>query len=101
LQVHPSAEPVEITTAPFLMLNALFGCLEYAMQAAVRGQCLTLKAEKTDTGVRVQFGPLKELGRMPPGSLPQIASPGFPASVAVRIDTDAEAEALNLFLSCR
>jgi signal transduction histidine kinase len=99
LQVRPAAGPVEISTAPFLLLNALFDCLEVAMQAAGRGQCLTLNAEKTDTGVRIQFGPLKELDRMPSAALPQIASSRLPASVAVRIDT--EAEALNLFVSYR
>ena len=88
LQVRPSAGPVEITTAPFLLLNALFECLEVAMQAADRGQCLTLNAEKTDTGARIQFSPLKELDRMPSASPPQIASSCLPASVAVRIDTE-------------
>ncbi len=91
-------ESINIQTSPFLLLNALFLCLEFAMQAAGRGQCIELKPEKTDTGTRIYFSPLPGIDRMSNDSWPSSQVPELLETLTADfiIDTEAESAALDL-----
>ncbi|MEW5908409.1 MAG: hypothetical protein AB1659_01260 [Thermodesulfobacteriota bacterium] len=65
IQVLPSKTPVEATTSPFILIHILFLCIEFAIQAADKGDCIQLEAKKTETGNSVRFGPLSKLEQMP------------------------------------
>ena len=58
------AVSINIRTSPFLLINALFLCLESSMEAVEQGQSITLKPEQTDSGARIYFGPLNGLGHL-------------------------------------
>ncbi len=98
VDIGGNPELIHIQTSPFLLLNALFLCLEFAMEAAERSQCIELKPEKTDTGVRIYFSPLPMIDRMPSDSFP---SPQFTELLETLaadfiIDTKAETVALDI-----
>jgi hypothetical protein len=50
------------TTSPFLLLNLLWFCLDYAMRAAGPGKTVEITAEKTADGARLHFRKLAEMG---------------------------------------
>lgn len=56
LEVAPPPDPVCVTSAPFLLQNVLWLCLDVAMQSIDAGQHLRLEAEKTDAGARIRIG---------------------------------------------
>lgn len=56
LEVAPPPDPVCVTSAPFLLQNVLWLCLDVAMQSIDAGQQLRLEAEKTDAGARIRIG---------------------------------------------
>lgn len=56
LEVAPPPDPVCVTSAPFLLQNVLWLCLDVAMQSIAAGQHLRLEAEKTDAGARIRIG---------------------------------------------
>jgi signal transduction histidine kinase len=64
LEVSASELPVQIMTSPFLLLNALFFCLELAMEAIGSGRTIRMKPEKTESGIQIQFSPLADLCRI-------------------------------------
>lgn len=96
-------ELINIQTSPFLLLNALFLCLEFAMEAAGQGQCIELKPEKTDTGTRIYFSPLPGIDRVSGDSWPSSQVPELLETLTADfiIDTEAESAALDLSDRCR
>ncbi len=94
---HP--ESMNIQASPFSLLNALFLCLEFAMEAAGQGQRIELKPEKTDTGVRIYFSPLPGIDRMPSDSFPSSQIPDLLENLTADFIIDAEAESVALDLS--
>jgi C4-dicarboxylate-specific signal transduction histidine kinase len=61
LQVAKPAGPVAITTFPFVLLNLLWLCLDYAMAVVGPGKTIELLAEKTGDGARFRFGRLEDM----------------------------------------
>ena len=55
VQPQLTNDPLEIKTAPFFLLNLLWLCLDFAMDAAGEDKAVELVTQKTDAGVLVFF----------------------------------------------
>jgi C4-dicarboxylate-specific signal transduction histidine kinase len=55
LEIHRPADAVTVTTAPFVLLNLLWYCLDFAMAAAGPGKTVELAAQETGDGARLKF----------------------------------------------
>jgi signal transduction histidine kinase len=55
LEIDPSADSIMVTTSPFILLNLLWFCLDFAMTAAGPGKTVALAAERTRDGARLRF----------------------------------------------
>jgi C4-dicarboxylate-specific signal transduction histidine kinase len=55
LEIDPAADAVMVTTSPFVLLNLLWCCLDYAMSSAGQQKTVELAAEKTAGGARLSF----------------------------------------------
>lgn len=86
LKAEAADGPLTTATAPFLLLKALFACIEQASQLAGKGQSLNLKAAKSDPGFRIDIGPLTGL---PPGTSPP---PGMQGEEVAALLKDLKAE---------
>jgi C4-dicarboxylate-specific signal transduction histidine kinase len=63
LEAAPAVEPLSVVSAPFLLQNVAWLCLEFAMQAARAGERLILQADKTAGGVRIRIQAVSGLSR--------------------------------------
>lgn len=97
LEIDPPADSIMVTTAPFILLNLLWFCLDFAMTAAGPGKTVALAAEKTDDGARLRF---RKLAGM------EAAAASFPAdppnalarvlNAHIRLDPDSREVAVSL-----
>jgi len=55
LEIDRPSDSVTVTTSPFVLLNLLWFCLEYAMTAAGPGKTVEIAAEKTADGAWLRF----------------------------------------------
>jgi signal transduction histidine kinase len=62
LAVDRLPDPIMATTSPFLLLNLLWFCLDYAMKTAGPEKTVEITAEKTDDVARLHFRKLAEMG---------------------------------------
>jgi signal transduction histidine kinase len=69
LEIRQPPDAVSITTFPFLLLNLLWFCLDYAMTAAAPQKTVELAAEKTGDGAWVRFCKLEGI-KSAAGSFP-------------------------------
>ncbi len=101
LNVRDPAERVVIETAPFPLLNTLFGCLEFAMGAVGRGRSIELWAEKDPSGVGVHFRPLQQTDGTPANPLEVDESYRLPGSLEGRFVMNRTSGHFSLLLSKR
>lgn len=101
VDIGESPELIHIQTSPFLLLNALFLCLEFAMDAAGQGRCIELKPEKTATGTRVYFSPLPGIDRIPNDLWPSSQFTELFETLMADFIIDTKAETVVLDLSGR
>jgi K+-sensing histidine kinase KdpD len=80
----PPQDAATVTTAPFLLLNLLWLCLEQAMAAAGPGRTVELTAEKEAGGAHLRFRRLEVLG--------SAAADAFPTETAGRLCRALNAE---------
>ena len=66
----PPQPAATVTTAPFLLLNLLWLCLEQATAAAGPARTVELTAEKEAGGASLRFRRLEELGSAPAAAFP-------------------------------
>jgi len=79
LEIDRPADSIMVTSSPFILLNLLWYCLDYAMTAAGAGKTVELAAEKTVDGARLRFRKLAGIGAGA-GSFP-----AEPESVLMRV----------------
>jgi hypothetical protein len=70
LELEPPLTQISIVTNPFILQNLIWLCLDFAMSSTGVGNKVVLKAEKVETGAKIRFSKLQELGRQEPGSFP-------------------------------
>lgn len=97
LEFDRPSDAVMVTTSPFMLLNLLWCCLDYAMTAAGPSKTVELAAEKTAGGARLRF--LKLAGS-------DAAAGSFPAepeialmralNVQIRLDPNSQEVAVSL-----
>jgi C4-dicarboxylate-specific signal transduction histidine kinase len=61
---------VKIRTFPFLLMNLIWLCLDFAMDAAGDDKIVELATQKTETGANIQFRRLKGLAQSPLDKFP-------------------------------
>jgi C4-dicarboxylate-specific signal transduction histidine kinase len=97
LEIQRSDAQVSVTTSPFVLLNLLWLCLDYAMTASGPRKTLEIAAEKTNAGARLCFRKLAEMGtaaRPFPGE-PEYALVRM-LNAQIRLDTDSKEVAISL-----
>jgi len=62
--------PLAFTTAPFLLENLVWLCLDYAMDNVSSQKALYLAAKKTSQDVQIRFGPLSMATKAPQRPFP-------------------------------
>lgn len=62
--------PVTIRTAPFLLMNLIWLCLDFAVNAAGDDKIVEVAIQKTETGAQIQFRRLAGLAEAPLGAFP-------------------------------
>jgi C4-dicarboxylate-specific signal transduction histidine kinase len=55
IQLKRNESPLKLRTAPFFLMNLLWLCLDFAMDAAGEEKRVELTAQKTETGIAVFF----------------------------------------------
>jgi signal transduction histidine kinase len=99
LELDSSGEPLMVTTAPFVLLNLLWQCLEHAMTACGAGRRVTLGADAAAGAARFRL-------RWPETTEPA-AGAGFPTgredalmrALGARVIADAGPHELTVLLS--
>ena len=91
LHLLPPQPAATVTTAPFLLLNLLWLCLEQAVAAAGPSRTVELTAEKEAGGASLRFRRLEALGSAPAAAFPTEAAGRLcqALNAEVRIDVQA------------
>jgi C4-dicarboxylate-specific signal transduction histidine kinase len=97
LEIQRPAAHVSVTTSPFVLLNLLWICMDYALTALGAQKTLEIAAEKTNEGARLCFRKLPEMGT---------AARPFPAepenlltgvlNAQIRLDSDSKEVIISL-----
>lgn len=97
LEIDPPADAIMVTTSPFILLNLLWFCLDFAMTAAGPDKTIALAAEKSGDGARLRFRKLAGMDAAA-ASFPT-DSPNALARVLnahIRLDPDSREVAVSL-----
>ncbi len=70
LEPEQSESSLMISTSPFFLLNLIWLCLDFAMDAAGPGKTIGLSSGKTDIGAQIRFIRLKALKEVHTGEFP-------------------------------
>ena len=62
--------PLKIRTSPFLLMNYIWLCLDFAMDAAGDDKIVELATQKTETGAQIRFRRLEGLANAPLDTFP-------------------------------
>jgi C4-dicarboxylate-specific signal transduction histidine kinase len=62
--------PVKIRTSPFLLMNMIWLCLDFAMDTAGDDKMVELATQKTETGAQIHFRRLEGLAKAPLDTFP-------------------------------
>jgi signal transduction histidine kinase len=97
LEKEPASDSIMVTTFPFVLLNLLWCCLDYAMSAAGPGKTVALEAQKTTDGAWLKFRKLAGLDTV------KVSFPTEPENALmrvldaqIRLDPDSGEVALGL-----
>jgi signal transduction histidine kinase len=97
LEIDPSADSIMVTTFPFILLNLLWFCLDFAITAAGPGKTVALAAEKTGDGTRLRFHKLAGMGAAaasfptdPPNALARVLN------AHIQLDPDSREVSVSL-----
>ncbi len=95
---RPADSPVMITTAPFVLLNALGLGLFFAIQAVPPGEAVLLSVEKSETGACFCFDQLKTLADLPLDRFPAERESALLAALGAKWRPLPEAERIIIEL---
>jgi C4-dicarboxylate-specific signal transduction histidine kinase len=63
-------DPLQVRTAPFYLINLLWLCLDFALNAAGADNLVEITADKTAAGAQIRFGRLEKLTELAGGAHP-------------------------------
>jgi K+-sensing histidine kinase KdpD len=100
VQVHVKRPlgTVRITTAPFVLLNLMWLCLDEAMAFAGPERTVELAAEDSADVVRLRFCRIHRLKDTPDGSLPTALSSALCSFLRAQVLIDPDANEMTLLL---
>ena len=98
LELEPASAQISIVTNPFFLQNLLWLCLDFAMSVTGAIKKVVLKAEKIETGAKICFSKLQELGRKEPGpgSFPGEREAALLQALKARLEIQKESGELHL-----
>ena len=82
--------PVEIKTSPFHLMNFIWLCLDFAMDAAADDKIVELSIQKTETGAQIQFRRLEGLAKAPLDKFPAEREKNLLSMLGADLVIDAE-----------
>ncbi len=101
LKPQPPDTPLLITTAPFLLENLVWLCLDFAMDAAGSGKTVGMSAEKAENnGVRIRFTNLDGLTGSMINTFPTEREKALTDALRAEIINDIGAKEIILRLPC-
>ena len=100
VQVHVKRPrgAVRITTAPFVLLNLMWLCLDEAMAFAGPERIVELAAEDSADGACLRFCRIQRLKDTPDGSLPTVLSSVLCSFLRAQVSFDPDANQMTLLL---
>jgi len=98
LAMNMPAEPVNLTTNPFLLENFIWLCLEFALSATSAGLTLTLTSEKSASGACLRITGIDRLAEAFPAQMPA-GHEDIAAALGARVEPDLAANTLVLHLA--
>ena len=63
-------DPFQVRTAPFYLINLLWLCLDFALNAAGTDNLVEITVDKTAAGAQIRFGRLEKLSELAAGAQP-------------------------------
>ena len=99
VDLHQTASPIMITTAPFCLINLLWQCLEFCMSASGDDKRVELVIEETENRVRVRFRKLAGLTEDKLETFPSDREKNLLAVLAADLTSDPGCEEILLHLS--
>jgi C4-dicarboxylate-specific signal transduction histidine kinase len=98
LELEPPLTQISVVTNPFILQNLIWLCLDFAMSSTGAGKKVVLKAEKVETGAKILFSELQELGRQEPGSFPGERETALLQALRARLEIQRESGQLYLLI---
>ena len=99
LHLLPPQPAATVTTAPFLLLNLLWLCLEQAVAAAGPGRRVELTAEKVAGGASLRFRRLEALASAPAAAFPAEAAGRLCRALNAELRIDVQAMEILIKIS--
>jgi hypothetical protein len=99
LEVEKTEAPLMVTTAPFLLLNLLWLCLDYAMAACGPEKTITLTVEAADGAARFRFRGLEMPEPVPGDLLPAQPDDSLMQALNARMLVDDRLKELTVVLA--
>ncbi len=90
LQPKLGESPLKIKTAPFFLMNLLWLCLDFAMDAAGEDKIVGLVARKTEAGTQVSFKDLGGLAGAPLNHFPAEREKGLCGLLGAELEVSSE-----------
>ena len=98
VQVNRSPAAVKITTAPFLLLNLMWLCLDAAMAAAGPGRTVELAADNAADGACLWFRRIEGLKDAPAAFLPAEGQDALCLALRAQLSLDSDKNEMSLLL---
>jgi C4-dicarboxylate-specific signal transduction histidine kinase len=98
LSAKPADGPVEVTTAPFVLLTALGLGVSFALQAVAKGKALTLAAARSDDGGHIIFSGLEGLAGLSTQAFPGDQGDALVAALGAEVELETAAGRITFIL---
>ncbi|UCF92973.1 MAG: HAMP domain-containing histidine kinase [Desulfobacterales bacterium] len=98
LELKASAAPVTLTTSPFFLMNLVWLCLDFAMNATAPGRPVLLAPEKTAQGANLRFSGLERLAQQLGSEFPAEREKRLLRGLKAQLSADAAAQEILLCL---
>ncbi len=98
LEIDEKAEPVVVTTNPFLLETLVWFFLDYAMCAAGKEKTVCFNAEKKQDKAVIVFSKLKGLPGLQPDNFPGEREKALLATLSAEATIDVAEEKINIFI---
>jgi C4-dicarboxylate-specific signal transduction histidine kinase len=98
LSARPADNPVEVTTAPFVLLTALGLGVSFALPAVANGKALTLAVARSDDGGQIIFSGLEGLAGLSTQGFPGDQGDALVTALGAEVKVESEEGRLTFIL---